>query len=217
MATSLLNPINEIIKEYENENNVKVNIKLWRIWNFKSQIENGADVCACFSANENFMDELVEKNIVKKDEINVPISNSLVLIKSDKCKYDIKSLKDLLKYDITMAIGQIDTVPAGQYAKESLEKLNIFNEIKDKLVYGKDVSAVKNYVETSEVDLGIVYKSDSLDLKSSQVVLEIPKNLHENINYTLAPINSSEDGKKIIEFINSKIFKENIKRVRIFN
>lgn len=107
-----------------------------------------------------------------------------------------------------MAIGQIDTVPAGQYAKESLEKLNIFNEIKDKLVYGKDVSAVKNYVETSEVDLGIVYKSDSLDLKSSQVVLEIPKNLHENINYTLAPINSSEDGKKIIEFINSKYSKE---------
>ena len=120
----------------------------------------------------------------------------------------IKSLKDLLKYDITMAIGQIDTVPAGQYAKESLEKLNIFNEIKDKLVYGKDVSAVKNYVETSEVDLGIVYKSDSLDLKSSQVVLEIPKNLHENINYTLAPINSSEDGKKIIEFINSKYSKK---------
>ena len=197
VATSLLNPINEIIKEYENENNVKVNINFGGSGTLKSQIENGADVCAYFSANENFMDELVEKNIVKKDEINVPISNSLVLIKSDKCKYDI-----------TMAIGQIDTVPAGQYAKESLEKLNIFNEIKDKLVYGKDVSAVKNYVETSEVDLGIVYKSDSLDLKSSQVVLEIPKNLHENINYTLAPINSSEDGKKIIEFINSKYSKK---------
>ena len=208
MATSLLNPINEIIKEYENENNVKVNINFGGSGTLKSQIENGADVCAYFSANEKFMDELVEKNMVKEDEINVPISNSLVLIKSDKCKYDIKSLKDLLKYDITMAIGQIDTVPAGQYAKESLEKLNIFNEIKDKLVYGKDVSAVKNYVETSEVDLGIVYKSDSLDLKSSQVVLENPKNLHENINYTLAPINSSEDGKKIIEFINSKYSKE---------
>ena len=208
VATSLLNPINEIIKEYENENNVKVNVNFGGSGTLKSQIENGADVCAYFSANEKFMDELVEKNIVKEDEINVPISNSLVLIKSDKCKYDIKSLKDLLKYDITMAIGQIDTVPAGQYAKESLEKLNIFNEIKDKLVYGKDVSAVKNYVETSEVDLGIVYKSDSLDLKSSQVVLEIPKNLHENINYTLAPINSSEDGKKIIEFINSKYSKK---------
>ena len=208
VATSLLNPINEIIKEYENENNVKVNINFGGSGTLKSQIENGADVCAYFSANENFMDELVEKNMVKEDEINVPISNSLVLIKSDKCKYDIKSLKDLLKYDVTMAIGQIDTVPAGQYAKESLEKLNIFNEIKDKLVYGKDVSAVKNYVETSEVDLGIVYKSDSLELKSSQVVLEITKNLHENINYTLAPINSSEDGKKIIEFINTKYSKK---------
>ena len=136
------------------------------------------------------------------------VCNILAVLNRTHNFYLILSLKDLLKYDITMAIGQIDTVPAGQYAKESLEKLNIFNEIKDKLVYGKDVSSVKNYVETSEVDLGIVYKSDSLDLKSSQVVLEIPKNLHENINYTLAPINSSEDGKKIIEFINSKYSKK---------
>ena len=212
VATSLLNPINEIIKEYENENDVKVNVNFGGSGTLKNQIENGANVCAYFSANEKFMNELVQKNIVKEDEITVPISNSLVLIKSDKCKYDIKNLKDLLKYDVNIAIGQIDTVPAGQYAKESLEKINIFNKIKDKLIYGKDVSAVKNYVENSEVDLGIVYKSDSLDLKNSKVVLEIPKNLYEKINYTLAPINDSEDGKKIIEFINSKNSKEILKK-----
>ena len=208
VATSLLNPINEIVKEYENENNIKVNVNYGGSGTLKTQIENGADVCAYFSANEKFMDELVEKNIVKEDEITTPISNSLVLIKSNECNYDIKSLEDILKYDVTMAIGQVDTVPAGQYAKDSLENLNIFNKIKDKLVYGKDVSAVKNYVETKEVDLGIVYKSDSLDLKNSQVVLEIPKDNHEEVKYTLAPINSSEDGKKIIEFINSKDSKE---------
>ena len=211
VATSLLNPINKIIEEYENENNVKVNVNFGGSGTLKNQIENGADVCAYFSANEKFMNELVDKNMVEKENITVPISNSLVLIKSDKCKYDIKSLEDILKYDVTMAIGQTDTVPAGQYAKESLEKLNIFNKIKDKLVYGKDVSAVKNYVETSEVDLGIVYKSDTLDLKNSQFVLEIPQNTHEKINYTLATINNSEDGKKIIEFINSKSSKEILK------
>jgi molybdate transport system substrate-binding protein len=75
------------------------------------------------------MNELVEKNIVKKDEITTPISNSLVLIKNNECKYDIKGLEDILKYDVTMAIGQVDTVPAGQYAKESLENLNIFSPI----------------------------------------------------------------------------------------
>jgi molybdate transport system substrate-binding protein len=147
-----------------------------------------------------------------KDEIKVPISNSLVLIKSDECNYDIKSLEDILKYDVTMAIGQVDTVPVGQYAKESLEKLNIFNKVKDKLVYGKDVSAVKNYVETNEVDLGIVYKSDSLDLKNSKVIIEVPKDLHEEINYTLAPINSNKDGKKIVDFINSKDSKDILRK-----
>ena len=208
VATSLLNPINEIVKEYENKNNINVNVNYGSSGTLKTQIENGAEVCAYFSANEKFMNELVEENIVKEDEVNIPISNSLVLIKSNECKFDINRIEDILKYDVTMAIGQVDTVPAGQYAKESLENLNIFNKIKDKLVYGKDVSAVKNYVETKEADLGIVYKSDSLDLKNSQVVLEIPESLHEKINYTLSPINSSEDGKKIIEFINSENSKE---------
>ena len=156
VATSLLNPINKIIEEYEEKNNVKVNVNFGGSGTLKNQIENGADVCAYFSANEKFMNELVDKNMVKKEDITVPISNSLVLIKSGKCKYDIKSLEDILKYDVTMSIGQIDTVPAGQYAKESLEKVSIFNKIEKKLIYGKDVSAVKNYVETGEVDLGIV-------------------------------------------------------------
>lgn len=212
VATSLLNPINEIVKEYENKNNIKVNVNYGSSGTLKTQIENGADVCAYFSANEKFMNELVEENIVKEDEIKVPISNSLVLIKSDKCNYNIKGLEDILKYDVTMAIGQVDTVPAGQYAKESLEKLNIFNKIKDKLVYGKDVSAVKNYVETNEVDLGIVYKSDSLDLKNSKVIIEVPKDLHEEINYTLAPINSNKDSKKIVDFINSKYSKDILRK-----
>ena len=212
VAVSLLNPINEIVEEYENENNININVNFGGSGTLKTQIENGADVCAYFSANEKFMNELVEENIVKEDEIKVPISNSLVLIKSDKCNYNIKGLEDILKYDVTMAIGQVDTVPAGQYAKESLEKLNIFNKVKDKLVYGKDVSAVKNYVETNEVDLGIVYKSDSLDLKNSKVIIEVPKDLHEEINYTLAPINSNKDSKKIVDFINSKYSKDILRK-----
>ena len=212
VAASLLNPINEIVEEYENENNININVNFGGSGTLKTQIENGADVCAYFSANEKFMNELVEENIVKEDEIKVPISNSLVLIKSDKCNYNIKGLEDILKYDVTMARGQVDTVPVGQYAKESLEKLNIFNKIKDKLVYGKDVSAVKNYVETNEVDLGIVYKSDSLDLKNSKVIIEVPKDLHEEINYTLAPINSNKDGKKIVDFINSKYSKDILRK-----
>ena len=32
VATSLLNPINEIIKEYENENNVKVKLKMEQMY-----------------------------------------------------------------------------------------------------------------------------------------------------------------------------------------
>ncbi len=111
VATSLSDPINKIIEEYEKENNVKVNVNYGGSGTLKNQIANGADACVFFSANEKFMNELVDENMVKEEDVTVPISNSLVLIKSEKCEYDIKTLEDILKYDVTLAIGQTDTVP----------------------------------------------------------------------------------------------------------
>ena len=56
VATSLLNPINEIIKEYENENNVKVNIKCTSIVTSKEKIEIREDFhYQCHKCNKNYI------------------------------------------------------------------------------------------------------------------------------------------------------------------
>ncbi len=212
VASSLTAPISEIVEIYEKENNTTVNINSGSSGTLEKQIENGAEVDVFFSANEAYMDELVKKDIVSNESITYPISNSLVLIKNNNLKENIKSLEGLKNKNISISIGETSTVPIGQYTKEALENLNILGNIEDKIVYAKDANTVKTYVESGNVDLGIVYKSDATNLKSSTVVYEIPKNAHSKIKYALAPIKVNEESDKIIELINSEQGKEILKK-----
>ena len=59
---------------------------------------------------------------------------------------DQASVKDL-KDNEKLAIGEVKTVPAGKYAKQYLDNQHLYSDVKDKIVYAKDVKQVLNYVE----------------------------------------------------------------------
>ena len=72
----------------------------------------------------------------------------------------VKNFGDLTKKEVKrISIGTPESVPAGQYAKESLENMKIWTSIGSKAVYAKDVRQVLLYVETENVDAGVVYKT----------------------------------------------------------
>ena len=52
-----------------------------------------------------------------------------------------------LKRQRKLAIGEVKTVPAGKYAKQYLDNQHLYSDVKDKIVYAKDVKQVLNYVE----------------------------------------------------------------------
>lgn len=211
IASSLVESMNEIKFLYEKENDLIININSGSSGSLKKQISNGAKADMFFSANESYIDELVNEGLINKEDVIKPIGNSLVLVKNNSSSGNINELKDLNSENIKIAIGEVGTVPAGQYAKETLENVGIWNDVKENLIYTKDVEAVKKYVETGDVDYGFIYKSDSTTLKNSSIVLEIPNDMHKEIVYSMAMINTSEykeETKDLIDFINSKKGKE---------
>ena len=65
------------------------------------------------------------------------LGNELVLVvpKEDQT---IKGFEDLAKAEVDkISIGTPESVPAGQYAKESLEKMDIWKDVESKVVYAK--------------------------------------------------------------------------------
>ncbi|RZA12588.1 MAG: molybdate ABC transporter substrate-binding protein, partial [Proteobacteria bacterium] len=97
------------------------------------------------------------------------------------------------------------TVPAGEYAIESLSHLQLNETLKAKFILAKDVRQVLSYVARGEVEAGFVYKSDmeSAAAKGAKIIEDIPRENHKPIEYFLSAIAGSKQqdkAKKLLSY-----------------
>ena len=129
----------------------------------QKQIEAGAPVDLFISAAQRQMDELEQKRLVVSATRRVFARNVLTVIKPSDSKIDIAKPADLLDARITkIVIGNPKTVPAGQYAEESLKALGLWEKLQPRLVYAENVRQALDYVARGEVDAGVVYTTDAV-------------------------------------------------------
>jgi len=115
----------------------------------------------------------------------------------------IKEFADLAGPGVKrVALGLPETVPAGQYTKESLANLKLWERLQPKLVMANDVRQVLTYVETGNADAGFVYRSDALTGKNVTVALAVPDNLHKPIVYPAAVLKNAPQKATAKEFLN---------------
>lgn len=174
----------------------------------QKQIENGAPVDVFISAATKQMNELVSKNLILPNSNFILLENSVVLIKPKNSKLKVSSFNDLTKADIKkIAIGEVSSVPVGQYSMEIFNNLKINDKISNKLIYGKDVLSVLSWVESDNVDLGIVYKTDAISSTKVIIVANAPSNSHKSVEYPIGIVKDSKNIAKSQQFI--KFLKSN--------
>ncbi|MBU1882284.1 molybdate ABC transporter substrate-binding protein, partial [bacterium] len=119
--------------------------------------------------------------------------------------------EDLLKEEIhRIGIGG-PVAPVGDYARSLLESKKLADKIADKLIPGKDVRQVVDYVLRGEVEAALVYRTDANRFSSRgeyQIAdLPIAPSDHPPIRYPVAiPESSSKqaDAQKFIDFLLSE-------------
>jgi len=127
----------------------------------QKQIEAGAPIDVFVSAATRQMDELEQKGLILPDTRRAFARNVLVVVKPAGSGRDLTAVTDLLDPRVTrVAIGNPKTVPAGQYAQESLRAVGVWERLGPKLVFGENVRQVLEYVARGEVDAGFVYATD---------------------------------------------------------
>ncbi|MCM3724821.1 molybdate ABC transporter substrate-binding protein [Neobacillus cucumis] len=197
-AASLQDALNDIKDSFQNEHpNVIINYNFGASGALQQQISQGAPVDLFFSAAEDKFDKLVQDGLIEKENGKDLLGNELVLvvpIGSSKSK-GIKSFEDLTKSD-KLSLGTPEAVPAGQYAKETLENMNVWKAVEGKVVYAKDVRQVLTYVESQNVDAGIVYKTDALISKKVKIAASAKENTHDPIVYSVGVIKTSTHPKE---------------------
>ena len=124
------------------------------------EIEQGAPVDVFISAAAKPMDDLEGKGLIATGTRKNLLRNSLVLIAPlDSRMQGFTELGD--RSTRLIAMGDPASVPAGAYARQTLNALHLYDQVKGKLVLGKDVRQVLTYVETGNADAGFVYATDA--------------------------------------------------------
>ena len=98
-----------------------------------------------------------------------------------------------------MAIGQRDSVPAGIYSRQWLEKIGAWTALQPHLAETDSVRAALALVALGEAPLGVVYASDALAEPQVAVLWTVPPDQHDPITYPAAAI--TERGQPLLEHL----------------
>jgi molybdate transport system substrate-binding protein len=200
-AASMSNVLTELKELYEQDHRVELLFNYGGSGALKQQIIQGAPVDIFISASKEHLNELDEREMILTPFHSSLVANSLVLI-TPKNEDSVTVTLSTLKNQNKIAIGIPEVVPAGSYAKEALQKANIWNSIDSKIIYTKDVSQVLTYVESKNVDVGVVYKTDALASNDVNITENIDPSLHSPILYDYGVLKNTQNIKESKSFFN---------------
>ena len=194
-AASLTDALKEINSLYSQDNPaVTVTTNFGGSGTLQKQIENGAPTDIFISAAATQMDALQKEKLIVDDSRKDLLINKIVLIVPSGNPLGISDFKDLASDKATkIAIGDPKSVPAGMYGQQVFDKFGISDALKSKLVLAGDVRQVLTYVESGNVDAGIVYLTDAKTSTKIKIVANAPDDINAKILYPVAVIKASRN------------------------
>ena len=194
VAASLKDALLEAQRDFEKQNKtIKLLFNFGGSGTLEKQIEAGAPVDIFISADTKNVKKISDKNLIDKNSIQDIATNQLVLVAYSGNSYKIKIINDITKDGISkVCLGTLGSVPAGDYAKETLTYYNLWDKVNKKIVYAKDVTTVLNYVKLGNADVGFVYLTDAKKKSDAIIKQIIPSEAHSPIIYEGAILLSTQ-------------------------
>lgn len=186
-----------------------------------AELEAGAYADIEITASKKTMDDAEEAGYIDPATRFTLFVNDLVMVTATDSEIESIDFADIASGNYTVGIGD-DSVPAGNYANQSLSTIGCFNSpdggtgsdidgkagdagdaaayagtpLEGKYTLADSVGNVCSLAETGEVDIAFVYTSDVERFGGVKVVGTVPADTHKNITYpaaVCAQSNYSED------------------------
>ncbi|MCY9515148.1 molybdate ABC transporter substrate-binding protein [Paenibacillus apiarius] len=201
-AASMQDALTELKQSYEKDHpNVKVQMNFGASGTLQKQIEQGAPTDVFISAGKKQMDELLQNGLIDDKWHRPLLKNDLVVIVPGNQAAEWTGLEPLDTEQVKrIAIGAPESVPAGSYAQEVLEKAKLWETLAEKFVLTKDVRQVLSYVETGNVDAGFVYRTDAITAKKALIACTVDSSMHKPIVYPIGIVKASSHQKEAQEW-----------------
>lgn len=173
----------------------------------QTQIEEGLEADLFFSAANKQMNALIESGMIDENTVIPLLENEIVLIAPIDSDTKIDSF-DKIDEAASIALGDPESVPAGQYAKEALTNLGVWDSIQSKVSFGTNVTEVLNQIAAGSADVGIVYATDAAQMPDKVKVLAVAPegSLEKKVIYPVGVLTNApqrEAAELFMEFLQS--------------
>lgn len=208
-AASLKNALDAVISGWSKETGKTATVSYAASSALAKQIEQGAPADMFISADLAWMDYVAKANLIRTDTRENLLGNRLVLVApaDATATVDIQPGFDLaaLLGDGRLAVGEVNSVPAGKYAKTALTSLGVWPSVEGKLAQADNVRAALLLVSRGEAPFGIVYQTDAASDKKVKIVGVFPEGSHAPIIYPVAltTVSTNPDAASLLKALHS--------------
>lgn len=181
-AANVKQALSEIATVYQQQTpSLTITLNTGSSGQLTQQIEQGAPVDLFLSANEAFVDRLIQNGNAVAETRGIYAVGRLVLWSKDRTV----TLDQLTTSDIrTIAMANPDTAPYGLATRETLQTLQLWDSLQPKLIIGENIEQTLTLAQTGNVDVAFV--ALSLAMPSAGYWTLIPATNHLPIQQALA-------------------------------
>lgn len=201
-AASLTNAFNELGPAFEAQHpGTAVVFNFGASDTLLAQIARGAPADVFASADQETMDRAEAQKLLAPAPRRNFVANTLVMIVPADSRLGLKGPADLLRPEVRrIAIGNPASVPAGRYAKGSLEVAKLWAAVEPKAVFAQNVRQALDYVARGEVEAGFVYATDATLMKDKvKRVATVPTDTA--ITYPIAAVSGGPNPEAAHKFL----------------
>ena len=227
-ANSLSKAMEEVQKAYNEDGHSNVSFadtQYKASGELNEMLGAGSYADLLISASKSSMDTAVSKGYVNESTRVDMFKNDLVMVSKEGSSLKDVTLDDIAAGKYSICVGD-DSVPAGNYAAQSLSTVGVYTPAGDDAgKTGKDISGkggsyqsfvdaghsvvtdtsvgnVCKHAQSGDVDVAFVYTSDVYRFGGVQIVGTVPANTHKNIVYPGAVTKECKNVEATQEFLN---------------
>jgi len=155
-AADLKFAMDEIVSEFSKTHPAdEISVVYGSSGKFNTQIQQNAPFDMFFSADIAFPRELVKAGLAASDVR--PYAVGRLVLWSPSMDASKMTLASLVDPKITrVAIANPRHAPYGQRAEEALRAAGVWDKVEPKLVYGENIAATAQYVQTGAAQIGLI-------------------------------------------------------------
>ncbi len=206
-ASDLTPAFKEIGSLFTERTGIQVVFNFGSTGQLAQQIERGAPFDIFYAANKSFIEELATNGVIDPNTMTVYAQGRITIWTRADQPLRPQQLSDLLDPAYKrIAIANPEHAPYGQAAREALERAGVWDQLKDRLVFGENIAQTLTIADTGNVEVAIV--ALSLSVQSSGRWVLIPAELHPDhpliqMAAVVKGTKHADVARQFMEFVNS--------------